>query len=121
MLAFTNSEERQGQCFHLLGTAKQQNTTVHLISDNTSLISSNISILSAACEDSCSFYSGPSDAAILSFAEQAESCGSIAYSGSESCGSIAYSAGGFGGGSVSTSSCSSGGGGFSGGGCSYSC
>lgn len=121
MLAFTNSEEKQSQCFHLLGTAKQQKPSVHLISDNTSLISTNTSILSAPCEDSCSFYSGPSDATILSFAEQAESCGAIAYSGSESCGSIAFSGGGFGGGAVASSCSSGGGGGFSGGGCSYSC
>ncbi len=121
MLTFTGSEEKQNQCFHLLGTAKPSNNSVNLISDNTSLISSNTSLLSDDCLDSCSFYSGPSDAAILSFGEQAESCGSIAYDGGiESCGSIASSnIGGavFSGGSAS-SSC---GGGFSGGGCSYSC
>ena len=122
MLSFTNSEDKQSQCFHLLGTAKPTKSSTHLISDNTSLISTNTSLISACGllsdggEDCCSFYSGPSDAAILSFGEQAESCGSIAYasSGSESCGSVAYS----GGASVSVSSS---GGGCSGGGCSYSC
>ena len=122
MLTFTNSEDRQSQCFHLLGTAKPSKSTTHLITDNTSLISRSTSLLSQSCADSCSFYSGPSDAAILSFGEQAESCGSVAYESSESCGSVAYSVGdvGFSGG-VSIASCVSSGGGFSGGGCSYSC
>lgn len=117
MLSFANSEEKQSQCFHLLGTVKPSNNSVHLISNNTSLISVNHSLLSSGCEDSCSFYSGPSDAAILSFGEQSESCGSIAYSGTESCGSIAYSGSGVSCGSIASSSVSSG---FSGG-CSYSC
>ena len=116
MLTFTNSEDRQSQCFHLLGTAKASAPTTHLITDNTSLISRNTSLLTQDCSDSCSFYSEPSDAAILSFGEKAESCGSIAYSSSESCGSIAYS-----GGAISVSTCISSSGGFSGGGCSYSC
>ena len=120
MLTFTNSEDRQNQCFHLLGMGKSSNHTTHLITDNTSLISRNTSLLSSPCEDSCSFYSGPSDATILSFGEQAESCGSIAYDGSESCGSIAYSDGGVDC-SASVSVCASSGGGFSGGGCSFSC
>ncbi len=119
MLTFTNSEDRQSQCFHLLGTAKPANSTTHLITNNTSLISRSTSLLSQDCEDSCSFYSGPTDAAILSFAEQAESCGSIAYEGSESCGSIAYSGGADI--SSSTSAGFSSGGCSSGGGCSYSC
>ena len=124
MLSFTNSEDKQSQCFHLLGTAKPAKHSTHLISDNTLLISANTSLISACgllsdCggEDSCSFYSGPSEAAILSFGEQAESCGSIAYASSgssESCGSVAYSGG------ASVSVCSSGGG-CSSGGCSYSC
>ena len=120
MLTFTNSEERQSQCFHLLGTAKTTKSSTHLISDNTNLISNVPSLLAGGGEDTCSFYSGPSDATIMAFGEQSESCGSIAYSGeSESCGSIAYSGGASAGVSVSTSSaggCSS-----SGGGCSYSC
>jgi len=116
MLTFTNSEDKQSQCFHLLGTAKPANTTTHLISDNTSLISNLPSLLASGGEDCCSFYSGPSDEAVLAFGEQAESCGSIAYEGSESCGSIAYSASY----DVSTSAVSSGGD-CSSGGCSYSC
>lgn len=119
MLTFTSSEENQSQCFHLLGTAKPTQSTTHLISDNPSLFSSSTSLLSDGGEDVCSFYSGPSDETILSFGEQAESCGSIAYAGSESCGSIAYSGGGAV--AVSCGGASSGGGGFSGGGCSYSC
>ena len=121
MLTFTNSEDRQNQCFHLLGTAKSSKSSTHLISNNTSLISRNTSLLSQSSQDSCTFYSGPSDAAIISFGEQAESCGSIAYADSESCGSVAY------GGGMDVSSggdsacCASSGGGFSGGGCSYSC
>ena len=119
MLTFTNSEDRQNQCFHLLGTAKPAHHTTHLITNNTMLISNNTSLLSSPSEDCCSFYSGPSDATILSFGEQAESCGSIAYDGSESCGSVAYSGGSdcAAGASVSTASS----GGSSGGGCSYSC
>lgn len=115
MLSFASSEEKQSQCFHLLGTVKPSNNSVRLISDNTSLISANHSLLSSGCEDTCSFYSGPSDATILSFGEQSESCGAIANAGagsygssvggSESCGAIA-----------SASSSSS----FSGG-CSYCC
>lgn len=123
MLSFTNSEDKQSQCFHLLGTVKPAKNSTNLISDNTSLISANTSLISACGllsdggEDCCSFYFGPSDAAILSFGEQAESCGSIAYASSgssESCGSVAYSGG------VSVSVSSSGGG-CSSGGCSYSC
>ena len=116
MLSFTGSEEKQSQCFHLLGTVKPTGS-VHLISNNTSLISACSSLLASSGEDTCSFYSGPSDATILSFGEQAESCGSIAYSGAESCGSIAYSGGSESCGSVASSSS----GGCTGGGCSYSC
>ena len=117
MLSFTSSEEKQNQCFHLLGTVKPAGGYTHLITDSTSLIAAP-SLFSEGCEDSCSFYSGPSDATILSFGEQAESCGSIAYESSESCGSIAFSDCS----DVSSSACTtSSGGSFSGGGCSYSC
>ena len=118
MLSFTSSEEKQNQCFHLLGTVKPAGEYTHLITNNTSLIAAP-SLFSEGCEDSCSFYSGPSDATILSFGEQAESCGSIAYESSESCGSIAYSASDIS--SCESVSSSSSGGSFSGGGCSYSC
>ena len=120
MLTFTNSEDKQNQCFYLLGTAKPANSATHLISNSTSLIANVGSLLTGEAEDSCSFYSGPSDATILSFGEQAESCGSIAYEGAESCGSVAYS-----GGESFSASCavsvSSSSGDCSGGGCSYSC
>lgn len=115
MLTFTNSEEKQSQCFHLLGTAKSANNTTHLLTNNTSLIANVSSLLSGEGEDLCSFYNGPSDDAILAFGEQAESCGSIAYEGSESCGSIAAAFDS----SASCVSVSSGA--CSGGGCSYSC
>ena len=117
MLTFTSSEEKQSQCFHLLGTVKTSNNHVRLISNNTSLISENTSILSSDCGDTCSFYSGPSDASIMAFGEGIESCGSIAFGGIESCGSIASSS--FGSAScgsvTTTSSCGSSSC------CSYSC
>ena len=115
MQAAYTEESLNQKSFSLLGTVKPQHESTHLISDNVSLISST---LSDGGMDTCSFYSGPSDAAIMAFGEAGESCGSIAYSGSESCGSIAFSGGGESCGSVASSSC---GGGFSGGGCSYSC
>ncbi len=112
-LTFAGSEERHNTCFKFIGANTNPNNSVLLSSNVTSLIFSS----STGCEDTCSFYSGPSDATILAFGESYESCGSIAYSGgSESCGSIAYSGGGESCGSVASSSGSS----FSGG-CSYSC
>lgn len=111
-----NSDEKHSTCFKFIGADSTPKTT-HLISNNTSLISA---APSDGGMDSCSFYSGPSDAAIVAFGESYESCGSIAYSGSESCGSIAYSGGGESCGSIASSSVSSCGS-FSGGGCSYSC
>lgn len=111
MLHVVSSEEKS-TCFKFIGSDSTPSVT-HLISNNTSLISSD----SDCGMDTCSFYSGPSDSAIVAFGE---SCGSIAYSGSESCGSIAYSGGGESCGSIASASVSSGGG-FSGGGCSYSC
>ena len=105
MLTFKSSEETHNTCFKFIGADSAPKTT-HLISNNTSLIAPSMNEGGA---DSCSFYSGPSDATIMAFGE---SCGSIAYeSTGESCGSIASA-------SVS-SGCSS----FSGGGSfsSYSC
>ena len=114
MQAAYTEESMSHKGFSLLGTAKPASHSVRLITNNVSLLVSND--LSNGGTDTCSFYSGPSDATILSFAEQAESCGSIAYSGgSESCGSIAYSGSGESCGSVASSSS------FSGGGCSYCC
>lgn len=117
-LTFTGSEESQNTCFKFIGTSAPTENTTHLISDNVSLITPSVS---EGGNDVCTFYSGPSDAAIMAFGESCESTGSIAYSGSssESCGSIAYSGGGESCGSVASASVSSGS--SSGGGCSYSC
>lgn len=120
MLTFAGSEEKQSHCFKFIG-ADTKPASVQLISNTTSLISNTTSILSNSADggmDTCSFYSGPSDSAIMAFGESSESCGSIAYSGSESCGSIAYSGGGESCGSVASSFSS---GSSMGGGCSYSC
>ena len=107
MLTVSSSDEKQSSCFKFIGADSTPKTT-HLISNNTSLISPSVS---EGGVDTCSFYSGPSDAAIMAFGESCETSGSIAYAGGgESCGAIASS-------SVSASF----GGGFSGGGCSYSC
>lgn len=120
-LTFAGSEEKNSG-FKFIGTNTNPNTSVGLISSNTSLISNNTNLISASdegCLDTCSFYDGPSDSAILAFGESSETCGSIAYADStESCGSIAYAG--------STESCGSvasvsSGSSFSGGGCSYSC
>ncbi|MCQ2739402.1 MAG: hypothetical protein MJ237_04155 [bacterium] len=117
MLTFTNTDERQGATFKFIGMSNKEHPTTHLISENVSLLSCTSESNSGI--DSCSFYSGPSDATIFAFGESSESCGSVAYSNSsDSCGSIAYS-GGTSGGAVScsvSSSCGS-----SSGGCSYSC
>lgn len=106
----TLTQEKHSTCFKFIGANSAPQTT-HLISDNTSLISSDCE----SCFDTCSFYSGPSDAAILAFGESSESCGSIAFGGYE------YSSVSGSGASVSVASS----GGFSGcsvgGGCSYSC
>ena len=116
MLTLSSSEEKH-TCFKFIGADNTPQVT-HLISDNVSLIAPSIS--SGACADTCSFYSGPSDATIMAFGESSETAGSIAYAGGgESCGSIAYAGGGESCGSVASSVSSSSG--FSGGGCSYSC
>ena len=115
LAAFCKNEE--SNCAKLLGTV----TPSHeggLISDNTSLISNNTSLISSALSngglDTCSFYAGPTDAAIVAFGE---SCDFISYDNAgESCGSIAFSDSGESCGSIASS-----GGSFSGGGCSYSC
>ena len=92
-LTFAGSEENTG--FKFIGANSSQKTG-GLISSTTSLISEHTSLISSSTDggmDTCSFYSGPSDAAILAFGDSVESfetCGSIAYSGgSETCGSIA--------------------------------
>ena len=132
MLTLT-TDDNKSTCFKFIGSETAPKA-VHLISDNTSLITAD----SDAGMDTCSFYSGPSDAAIMTFAESCETSGSIAYfGGGESCGSIAYSGGGESCGSIAYSgggeSCGSIASSFSGsasvsvstgsfgGGCSYSC
>ena len=112
MQAAYTEESMNRQTFNLLGTVKP-NTSVQLISNNTNLVSS---LLSEGGADTCSFYSGPSDAVIMAFGESAEACGSVAYSDTEACGSVAYSDSEACG-SVASSSCGS----FSGSACSYSC
>ncbi len=117
MLTFKSSEETHNTCFKFIGADSAPKTT-HLISNNTSLIAPSMNEGGA---DSCSFYSGPSDATIMAFGE---SCGSIAYEGTgESCGSIAYAGSGESCGSIASASVSSGCSSFSGGGSfsSYSC
>ena len=116
MLTFKSSEETHNTCFKFIGADSAPKTT-HLISNNTSLIAPTSNEGGA---DTCSFYSGPSDATIMAFGE---SCGSIAYeSTGESCGSIAYAGSGESCGSIASASVSSGCS-FSGGGSfsSYSC
>ena len=115
-LTFT-SEEKQNTCFKFIGATTPSERTTHLISNNVSLLSSSFS--SEGGNDTCSFYSGPSDTTIVAFGESCESAGSIAYLGSESCGSIAYTGGGESCGSVASASVSTSS--SVGGGCSYSC
>ena len=113
LAAFCTNKEDNGSCFKLTNSgSKNEINNIFSFSQNTSLISAS----SDGGADVCSFYSGPSDAAILAFGESYEGCGSIAYDG-ESCGSIAFSGSGESCGSIA----SSGGSSFSGGGCSYSC
>ena len=102
MLTVSSSDEKQSSCFKFIGA------------DSTSVSEGGV--------DTCSFYSGPSDAAIMAFGESCETSGSIAYAGTETSGSIAYAGGGESCGAIASSSVSASfGGGFSGGGCSYSC
>ena len=114
MLMVNSSKDETTGCLQLLGltTGKSEGG---LICHNTSLLSS----FNEGGMDSCSFYSGPSDATIFAFGESGETCGSIAFNGSgETCGSIAFSGSGESCGSIASSS----GGSFSsGGGCSYAC
>lgn len=118
MLTVSSSDEKQSSCFKFIGVDSTPKTT-HLISNNTSLISPSSS---EGGVDTCSFYSGPSDATIMAFGESCETSGSIAYVGAETAGSIAYAGGGESCGAIASSSVSTScGGGFSGGGCSYSC
>ena len=121
MLTLNSTDEKQNKCFMFIGSDTAEKST-RLISDNVSLIAAPASDGDGL--DSCSFYSGPSDATIMAFGQSCETSGSIAYAGTESCGSIAYAGGGESCGSIASSSVSysSGNSSFSGGGgCSYSC
>ena len=105
--AYVTSNNETSTCAKIPGTGAPKKEG-GLISHNTSLLSSS----EDGGFDTCSFYSGPSDDAILAFCERGESSGSIAFSnGGESGGSIAFSSGGESCGSIASS-----GGGFSGGG-----
>lgn len=113
MLMFCPSKDENTSCAKLLGLTTKQENEGGLICQTTSLLAP---VISDGGLDTCSFYSGPSDATIYAFGESSESCGSVAYSESgESCGSIAFSSGSESCGSVASSA-----GSFSGG-CSYSC
>lgn len=117
-MAYLNlADDKTSNCFKFIGTEIQQSKPTHLISNTVSLLAPSSS---EYCEDTCSFYSGPSDATIFAFGESSESCGSIAYNG-ESCGSIAYTGSGESCGSIASTTSYSSGSSFSGGGCSYSC
>ena len=114
MLMFCPSKDESSSCAKLLGLTGKQESEGGLISQTVSLLAP---VITDGGLDTCSFYSGPSDAAIVAFGESNEECGSLAYSyDGESCGSIAYSAGGESCGSIASS-----GGSLSSGGCSYSC
>lgn len=115
MLMFCPSKDENNGCAKLLGLTGKQEHEGGLISESVSLLAP---VISDGGLDTCSFYSGPSDATIVAFGESNEACGAIAYSSDgECCGSIAYSTGGETCGSIA----SSGGGCSFGGGCSYSC
>lgn len=116
MLTVKSSEENN-TCFKFIGADSSPKTT-HLISNNTSLISPSVS---EGGNDTCSFYSGPSDATIMTFGQSCETAGSIAYSGAETCGSIAFSGCETSGSIASAAPSTSCGGGFSGGSVSFSC
>ena len=117
MLTFKSSEETHNTCFKFIGADSAPKTT-HLISNNTSLIAPTSN---EGSTDTCSFYSGPSDATIMAFGQSCETAGSIAYSGGETAGSIAYSGCESSGSIASAAPSVSCGGGFSGGSVSFSC
>ena len=87
MLKLAGSDENQNTGFKFIGM-DNQSQGVRLISDNISLI---ISDPTDGCLDTCSFYSGPSDAAIIAFGESSETTGIIAYSDGSSYSSSTYS------------------------------
>ena len=104
---------KDSKCAKLLGLTGNNQSEGGLICHTTSLLATP----AGEGYDSCSFYSGPSDATIFAFGESGEACGSIAYADSESCGSIGYFGSGESCGSIASSA-----GSFScGGGCDYAC
>lgn len=118
-LTFTLSDENQNSCFKFIGAnTTSSNNTTNLITNNTSLIYS--ASASDCGEDTCSFYSGPSDSTIIAFGESYESCGSIAYD-TTSAGFDGYSGSGESCGSIASSGDFSSGSSFSGSSCSYCC
>ena len=93
-----NSSEEKNTCFKFIGADSTPKTT-HLISNNTLLIAPS---MSEGGSDTCSFYSGPSDATIMAFGQSCETAGSIAQAAPvETAGSVAYT------GSFNTASTSS--------------
>ena len=89
-LTFAGSEDKQNTCFKFIGADNKTNSTSVLVDKPSeapiSLLSSNNS-----CEDTCSFYQGPSDGTIFAFGESTETSGAIAYTSdsTETSGSIA--------------------------------
>ncbi len=114
MVPSSKKEESSSMKLFLDLTTSKENSAL-IFNDSTSLLETP----AGSGYDTCSFYSGPSDATIFSFGESLESGSSLAFSDSgEPCGSIAFSSSGESCGSIASSSGSS----FSGGGgCSYSC
>ena len=108
-----NEESSSMKLFLDLTTSKED--SVLIFSDSVSLLETP----AGSGYDTCSFYSGPSDATIFAFGESGECSGSIASVGDcESSSSIAFAGSGESCGSIA----SSGGGSIScGGGCRYSC
>ena len=81
LAAYCNKNDETTKCASLLGTVTPQHQeSGGLISENTSLLAPDVS---GDCTDTCSFYSGPSDATIMAFGESCKTNGSIAYYGGE--------------------------------------
>ena len=109
MLTFTS--KKSDSCLKLMGIETNQNKQTHLIAKSTSLLMPSES--SSSGLDTCSFYAGGSDEAVLAYAESTETIGSLASAtGGGFFGGVFSScvSGGSSGGSVS---CSGGGGGCS--------
>ena len=82
-----NNNNATSTCFSLFIGGNTEHTT-HLLTDNISLLSS----ANEDCMDTCSFYSGPSEATIFAFGESSETAGTLADgSSSEAAGTLAFS------------------------------